>query len=122
MAVEDPTAEHGLRLTIKDYPFANDGLILWDAIKQWVNDYVNHYYPEPSLVQSDRELQAWWTEVRTKGHADKKDEPWWPVLETPENLIHILTAISWVTVEHHAAVNFGRYVFASYFPNRPTIA
>ena len=93
MAVEDPTAEHGLRLTIEDYPFANDGLILWDAIKQWVNDYVNHYYPEPSLVQSDRELQAWWTEVRTKGHADKKDEPWCPVLETPENLIHILTTI-----------------------------
>ena len=58
MAVEDPTAEHGLRLTIEDYPFANDGLILWDAIKQWVSDYVNHYYPEPSLVQSDGELQA----------------------------------------------------------------
>ncbi|KAM3734140.1 hypothetical protein ACB098_11G191600 [Castanea mollissima] len=34
MAVEDPTSEHGLRLTIEDYPFANDGLILWDAIKQ----------------------------------------------------------------------------------------
>ena len=61
MAVEDPTAEHVLRLTIEDYPFANDGLILWDAIKQWVSDYVNHYYREPSLVQSDGELQAWWT-------------------------------------------------------------
>ncbi|KAM3734142.1 hypothetical protein ACB098_11G191800 [Castanea mollissima] len=122
MAVEDPTAEHGLRLTIEDYPFANDGLILWDAMKQWVSDYVNHYYPEPSLVQSDGELQAWWTEVRTKGHADKKDEPWWPVLETPENLIHILTTIIWVTAGHHAAVNFGQYMFAGYFPNRPTIA
>nr|POE44787.1 linoleate 13s-lipoxygenase 2-1, chloroplastic [Quercus suber] len=122
MAVEDPTAEHGLRLTIEDYPFANDGLILWDAIKQWVSDYVNHYYPEPSLVQSDGELQAWWTEVRTKGHADKKDEPWWPVLKTPENLIHILTTIIWVTAGHHAAVNFGQYMFAGYFPNRSTIA
>ncbi|KAL4601271.1 hypothetical protein ACB092_11G259800 [Castanea dentata] len=122
MAVEDPTAEHGLSLTIEDYPFANDGLILWDAIKQWVSDYVNHYYPEPSLVQSDRELQAWWTEVRTKGHEDKKDEPWWPVLKTPENLIHILTTIIWVTAGHHAAVNFGQYMFAGYFPNRPTIA
>ena len=122
LAVEDPTAEHGLRLTIEDYPFANDGLILWDAIKQWVSDYVNHYYPEPSLVQSDGELQAWWTEVRTKGHADKKDEPWWPVLKTPENLIHILTTIIWVTAGHHAAVNFGQYMFAGYFPNRPTIA
>ncbi|CAL2236839.1 unnamed protein product [Prunus armeniaca] len=122
MAVEDPTAEHGLKLAIEDYPFANDGLILWDAIKEWVGDYVNHYYPDPTLVESDTELQGWWTEVRTKGHADKKDEPWWPVLKTPENLIHILTTIIWVTAGHHAAVNFGQYMYAGYFPNRPTIA
>ncbi|KAG2671279.1 hypothetical protein I3760_14G126700 [Carya illinoinensis] len=53
MAVEDPTAPHGLRLTIKDYPYANDGLILWDSIKQWLTDYVNHYYLDPSLLGSD---------------------------------------------------------------------
>ncbi|KAM1064661.1 hypothetical protein ACFX2A_029284 [Malus domestica] len=115
MAVEDPTAEHGLKLTVEDYPLANDGLILWDAIKGWVSDYVNHYYPDPTLVVSDEELQSWWTEVRTKGHADKKDKPWWPVLKTPENLIHILTTIIWVTSGHHAAVNFGQYMYAGYF-------
>ncbi|KAL6288424.1 hypothetical protein ACE6H2_005934 [Prunus campanulata] len=107
---------------IRRLPFANDGLILWDAIKEWVSDSVNHYYPDPTLVESDEELQGWWTEVRTKGHADKKDEPWWPVLKTPENLIHILTTIIWVTAGHHAAVNFGQYTYAGYFPNKPTIA
>ena len=119
MAVEDPTAEHGLKLSIEDYPFANDGLILWDAIKQWVRDYVNHYYPDSSLVESDKELQDWWTEVRTKGHADKKDEPWWPVFKTPDDLVNVLTTIIWVAAGHHAAVNFGQYVYAGYFPNRP---
>ena len=119
MAVEDPTAEHGLKLSIEDYPFANDGLILWDAIKQWVRDYVNHYYPDSSLAESDKELQDWWTEVRTKGHADKKDEPWWPVLKTPDDLVNVLTTIIWVAAGHHAAVNFGQYVYAGYFPNRP---
>ncbi|CAN6567371.1 unnamed protein product [Malus baccata var. baccata] len=122
MAVEDPTAEHGLKLTIEDYPFANDGLMLWDAIKEWVSDYVNHYYPDPNLIESDTELQGWWTDVRTKGHADKKDEPWWPVLKTTESLIHALTTIIWVTAGHHSAVNFGQYTFAGYFPNHPTIA
>ena len=119
MAVEDPTAEHGLKLSIEDYPFANDGLILWDAIKQWVRDYVNHYYPDSSLVESDKELQDWWTEVRTKGHADKKDEPWWHVLKTPDDLVNVLTTIIWVAAGHHAAVNFGQFVYAGYFPNRP---
>ncbi|XAR62391.1 Linoleate 13S-lipoxygenase [Bertholletia excelsa] len=73
MAVEDSTAPHGLKLTIEDYPFANDGLLLWDAIRQWVTEYVKHYYPDEGLVKSDEELQAWWTEIRTVGHADKKD-------------------------------------------------
>ena len=120
--MEDPNSPHGLKLTIEDYPFANDGLDLWDNIKQWVTDYVNYYYPEPTIVESDPELQSWWTEIRTVGHADKKDEPWWPVLKTPKDLINIITTIVWVTSGHHAAVNFGQYTYAGYFPNRPTIA
>ncbi|CAA0823859.1 Lipoxygenase 2- chloroplastic [Striga hermonthica] len=121
MAVEDPTAPHGLKLTIEDYPYANDGLLLYDAIKEWVTDYVTHYYPEANLVQSDSELQSWWTEIRTLGHTDKKDEPWWPQLKSPQDLIGILTSIIWVVSGHHAAVNFAQFDFGGYFPNRPTI-
>ena len=83
---------------------------------------MNHYYPDPSLVESDEELQAWWTEIRTVGHAEKKDEPWWPVLKTPQDLIEIITTIAWVASGHHAAVNFGQYLYGGYFPNRPTVA
>lgn len=122
MAVEDPTAEHGLKLTIEDYPFATDGLLVWSAIKQWVSYYVNYYYADDREVSSDTELQEWWTEVRTKGHEDKKDEPWWPTLKTGDDLIQVLTNIIWVASAHHAAVNFGQYTYGGYFPNRPAIA
>ncbi|KAF9624400.1 hypothetical protein IFM89_011325 [Coptis chinensis] len=122
MAVLDPTAVHGLKLTIQDYPFANDGLLVWDAIKSWISEYVNHYYPDASLIQNDPELQTWWTEIRTKGHEDKKDKPWWPVLKTADDLIQILTTIVWVASCHHAATNFGQYTYGGYFPNRPSIA
>lgn len=121
MAVKDPSEPHGVKLTIDDYPYAKDGLDLWAIIKEWVTDYVNHYYPDKSLVESDGELNDWWTEVKTVGHGDKKDEPWWPTLETAEDLIHIITTIVWVASGHHAAVNFGQYAFGGYFPNRPTI-
>lgn len=121
MAVEDKSSEHGLRLTIEDYPYANDGLLIWDSIKQWVTEYVNHYYSNSSEVESDEELQAWWTEIRTVGHADKKDSPGWPDLKTREDLIDIVTNIAWTASGHHAAVNFGQYAYAGYFPNRPTI-
>ncbi|KAM0065252.1 putative linoleate 13S-lipoxygenase [Helianthus debilis subsp. tardiflorus] len=122
MAVEDPDSPHGLKLSIEDYPYANDGLRLWDIIKDWVTNYVNHYYPEENLVKSDEELQAWWTEIRKVGHADKQDESWWPILNTPKDLIWILTTIIWVASGHHAAVNFGQYDYAGYFPNRASIA
>nr|BAA03102.1 lipoxygenase [Oryza sativa Japonica Group] len=122
MAEEDPTAEQGLKLAIEDYPFANDGLLIWDAIKTWVQAYVARFYPDADSVAGDEELQAFWTEVRTKGHGDKKDAPWWPKLDSPESLAHTLTNIVWVAAAHHAAVNFGQYDFGGYFPNRPSIA
>ncbi|XP_062083947.1 linoleate 13S-lipoxygenase 2-1, chloroplastic-like isoform X3 [Humulus lupulus] len=121
MAVEDKNGEHGLKLTIEDYPYANDGLLVWNSIKEWVTDYVNHYYPSSSEVESDEELQAWWTEIRTVGHADKKDSPGWPDLKTQQDLIDIVTNMAWTASGHHAAVNFGQYAYAGYFPNRPTI-
>ncbi|XP_057431129.1 linoleate 13S-lipoxygenase 2-1, chloroplastic-like [Lotus japonicus] len=122
MAVEDPNAPHGLKLTIEDYPFANDGLIVWDAIKQWVTDYVNHYYPSFDVIESDHELQSWWTEIRMVGHGDKYEEPWWPNLKTPKDLIDIVATVAWVASAHHAATNFAQYAYGGYFPNRPTIA
>ncbi|KAL2328834.1 hypothetical protein Fmac_022261 [Flemingia macrophylla] len=122
MAVKDENAPHGLKLTVEDYPYANDGLVLWDTLKGWFSDYVHRYYPDDGAVGSDKELQAWWEEIRTLGHADKKDEPWWPELKTKDDLIGIVTTIAWTTSGHHAAVNFGQFSFGGYFPNRPTIA
>jgi lipoxygenase len=110
-----------LELTIKDYPYGNDGLLIWNCIKQWASDYITFYYKSDEDVTGDQELQAWWEEVRTKGHADKKDEPWWPVCDSKDNLTQILSIIMWVTSGHHAAVNFGQYHFGGYFPNRPTV-
>lgn len=110
-----------LELTIKDYPYANDGLLVWSSIKQWASDYVRFYYKSDEDVAGDEELRAWWEDVRTKGHADKKDEPWWPAVDSRDSLVEVLTTIMWVTSGHHAAVNFGQYHYGGYFPNRPTI-
>ncbi|XP_006648416.1 lipoxygenase 2.3, chloroplastic-like [Oryza brachyantha] len=110
-----------LELTIKDYPYANDGLLVWNAIRQWASDYIHFYYKSDEDVAGDEEVQEWWEEVRTRGHADKRDEPWWPAVDTRDGLVGILTTIMWVTSGHHAAVNFGQYHYGGYFPNRPTV-
>lgn len=121
MAVEDPSMPCGVKLVIQDYPYAEDGLLVWSAVEDWVQDYVNHFYPDAICVTSDVELQTWWDEIKNKGHHDKRNEPWWPGLGTKEDLIRILTTMIWTASGQHAAINFGQYPFGGYVPNRPTL-
>ncbi|KAL3631697.1 Lox4p [Castilleja foliolosa] len=120
VAIEDSSSPHGVRLLIDDYPFAVDGLEIWAAIKAWVENYCNIYYKTDDVVQTDVELQSWWEEVRDKGHADKKHEPWWPKMQTRKELIHSCTIIIWVSSALHAALNYGQYPYGGYLPNRPS--
>ncbi|XP_057455131.1 seed linoleate 9S-lipoxygenase-like [Lotus japonicus] len=122
MAVEDPSAPHGVRLVLEDYPYAVDGLEIWDAIKKWVQDYVSLYYPSDDAVQKDTELQAWWKEVVQRAHADLSDKPWWPKMQTLEELIQSCSIIIWIASALHAAVNFGQYPYGGYILNRPTLS
>ncbi|KAK7277935.1 hypothetical protein RJT34_22955 [Clitoria ternatea] len=122
MAVKDSNSPHGLRLLIEDYPFAVDGLEIWFAIKTWVQDYCSFYYKEDDSIKKDAELQSWWTEIREEGHGDKKDEPWWPKMQTIEELIETCTIIIWIASALHAAINFGQYAYGGYPPSRPAIS
>ncbi|CAL8166386.1 unnamed protein product [Prunus armeniaca] len=122
VAVKDANSPHGLRLLIEDYPYAVDGIEIWFAIKTWVEDYCSFYYKTDDIIQKDTELQSWWKELVEEGHGDKKDEPWWPKMQTCEDLVETCTIIIWTASALHAAVNFGQYPYAGYLPNRPTLS
>ncbi|KAF9601202.1 hypothetical protein IFM89_017387 [Coptis chinensis] len=111
VGVEDSSMPGGVRLLIEDYPYAADGLLVWSAIKDWVEAYVAHFYLEHNSVSSDVELQAWWDEIKNKGHYDKQNETWWPKLQTKKDLSGILTTMVWIASGQHAAINFGQYPF-----------
>ncbi|GFP87005.1 linoleate 13s-lipoxygenase 3-1 chloroplastic [Phtheirospermum japonicum] len=119
MAVRDSTYPHGIKLAIEDYPYAQDGLLIWSAIENLLIKYVNHYYPEATHVQNDTELQAWYSESINAGHADLRNAPWWPKLSTQNDLIKILTTIIWTVTGQHAVLNFGQYSYCAYTPVRP---
>nr|XP_023873245.1 linoleate 13S-lipoxygenase 3-1, chloroplastic-like [Quercus suber] len=121
MAVPDPTKPHGLKLLIEDYPYATDGLQIWSAIENWVRTYVNHYYPNSSLICNDKELQAWYYESVNVGHGDLSQESWWPTLDNADNLVSVLTTLIWLASAQHAALNFGQYPYGGYVPSRPPL-
>ncbi|KAG4384824.1 hypothetical protein GLYMA_13G347700v4 [Glycine max] len=122
VAVKDPSAPHGVRLLIEDYPYASDGLEIWDAIKSWVQEYVSFYYKSDEELQKDPELQAWWKELVEVGHGDLKDKPWWQKMQTREELVEASAILIWIASALHAAVNFGQYPYGGLILNRPTIS
>ncbi len=66
------------------------------------------YYEDDSEVAADEELQAWWIEITTKGHADA-DPSGWPGstyedgIRTVAELSEITTTMAWMASAHHAA-------------------
>ncbi|RYQ88949.1 hypothetical protein Ahy_B09g095845 isoform K [Arachis hypogaea] len=122
VAVEDSSSPHGVRLLIEDYPYAADGLEIWGAIKSWVEEYVSFYYKSDAAIVQDSELQAFWKELVEVGHGDKKNESWWPRMQTRAELVQTCSTLIWIASALHAAVNFGQYPYGGYILNRPTLS
>lgn len=121
MAEADPNSTYGVKLAIEDYPYAADGLELWNAMKEWHREYINIFYKDDAAVKADPELAKWWEEYRNKGHEDMKDAQGWPALEGKESLNEILTTVIWICTAMHAPINFGQYDYAAWMPQHPAI-
>ncbi|XP_017407059.2 seed linoleate 9S-lipoxygenase [Vigna angularis] len=116
LAFEDDAND--LKLVIEDYPYAVDGLEIWNATKLWVQDYVALYYSDDREIQGDTELQAWWKEAVEEGHRDLETP--WPKMQSFSDVVENCTTIIWIASALHAAVNFGQYPYGGYIMNRPT--
>jgi hypothetical protein len=101
-------------LLLKDYPYADDGKLVWEALVDWVGTYLKMY----EVTHEDTQVQTWWEEIKTKGHPDIKKG--WPELNSTAALTQILATIMWTASAHHAAVNFGQYDYSGWMPNHPS--
>ena len=108
----------GVRLidALQDYPYAVDGLQIWDALERWMRGYVDLYYSSDAEVRDDDEIRQWWMEIVTVGHGDIQQG--WPKLDGRQSLARILTTIAYIASAHHSAVNFGQYDFSGLLLNR----
>jgi lipoxygenase len=46
-------------MRVKDYPFAEDGLLIWEALHKYFTAYVALYYADDAAVAADTWLQEW---------------------------------------------------------------
>ncbi|MGM9483320.1 lipoxygenase family protein [Roseateles sp. NT4] len=96
---------------LPDYPYRDDALLVWNAIQQWVGDYLAVYYANDGDVTGDYELKAWASELAGSGRI-KGFRP----ITTRAQLTQAVTAIIFNASAQHAAVNFPQSSLMTYAP------
>lgn len=114
---------------LPDYPYRDDGLLVWKALETWVQAYVEAYYPSDEAVRTDGELQAFVRQVgeyratdargRLVGGGVKGVGEDGPQVVTRGYLVTMLTQIIWNGSAQHAAVNFPQLDLMVYPPAYP---
>ncbi len=102
------------------YPYRDDALLVWDAIKQWVSDYLNLYYITDEDIHQDPTLQAWAAEISAYDGGRIRDFGEDSRIKTRNYLIDATTLIIFTASAQHAAVNFPQKDLMSYAAAIPT--
>jgi arachidonate 15-lipoxygenase len=102
------------------YPYRDDGLLVWTAIRRWADVFVDGYYRSDADVRGDHELQAWAAEVASPDGGAVRDFGLTPgEINDRTDLAEILTMVIWTAGPQHAAVNFTQLEHLSYLPANP---
>ncbi|MDJ0697923.1 lipoxygenase family protein [Mastigocoleus sp. MO_188.B34] len=102
------------------YPYRDDGMLLWEAIKKFVSNYLSIYYPNPGDIRDDRELQAWAAELVAPDGGRVKGVP--SQFENLQQLIDVVTSIIFTCGPQHSAINYPQYEYMAFVPNMPLAA
>jgi arachidonate 15-lipoxygenase len=96
---------------LADFPYRDDGLLVWEAIHAWVRGYIGLYYASDADVLADTELAAWATcvagEAKVKGFGP---------IDSVAALVDACAMIIFTASAQHAAVNFPQKDIMAFAP------
>jgi arachidonate 15-lipoxygenase len=106
---------------LPDYPYRDDGLLVWDAIKTWVGAYLSIYYTSDQQLLEDKDLQNWAQELVSDegGRLKNFGEDASGAIKTLNYLIDAVSSVIFTGSAQHAAVNFPQSELMSYAPAFP---
>jgi len=116
------------RERLPEFPFRDDTLLLWDAIRAYVRAYLACYYAGNDDVRADTEVQAWVDEITSpagaafRGLEGLKYTGGAPgagtaQLDSFDYLVDIVSLIVYTAGPQHANVNYAQYPLMSYVPS-----
>ncbi|WP_445245001.1 lipoxygenase family protein [Microcoleus sp. OTE_8_concoct_300] len=106
---------------LPEYPYRDDGLLIWDAIKTWVSAYLSIYYTSDQQLLKDKDLQNWAQELVSDqgGRLKNFGEDDLGGIKTLGYLIDAVSSVIFTASAQHAAVNFPQSELMSYAPAFP---
>ncbi len=104
---------------LPNYPYRDDSMLYWNAIHEWVSEYLAIYYRSDADLQGDTELAAWFQDLVSQDGGRVKGLNTSSAFGTLDYLIDAVTLIIFTSSVQHAAVNFPQYDLMSYVPNVP---
>lgn len=102
---------------LDEFPYVDDGSLVWDAISNFVGEYIRLYYHSDDDITTDSELQDWFTELRVNGHPRHGES--FPNVKSLDDLQKFISSIIWTAACHHSVVNFNQYKVFGFIPNAP---
>jgi len=96
---------------LPDYPYRDDARLIWAAIREWAEQYINIYYADDEAVTSDTELALWATSIASEGHMNG-----FRPISSREQLVDVCTMIIFTASAQHAAVNFPQRSIMTFAP------
>jgi arachidonate 15-lipoxygenase len=107
------------RNLLPDYPYRDDALLLWYAIRHWVNGYLNIYYRSDADVERDSELQNWLSELLSVDGGRMVGIGQDGRIRTRAYLIEATTLILFTASVQHAAIGTPQGQLMTYAPVFP---
>ncbi|MFK0730993.1 MAG: lipoxygenase family protein [Gloeotrichia echinulata GP01] len=106
---------------LPNYPYRDDGKLLWDAIKNWVNNYFCIYYTNDSSVFQDQALQIWASTLTSLegGRVQNFGDNGKGQITTRDYLVEAVSTIIFTASAQHAAVNYPQKDLMMYAPAFP---
>ncbi|MEH1821135.1 MAG: lipoxygenase family protein [Nostoc sp.] len=106
---------------LPEYPYRDDGLLIWNAIHKWVRAYLSSYYTSEQQILADQALQNWAKELISEqgGRLQNFGEDISGTIKTLDYLIDAVSTIIFIASAQHAAVNFPQSQLMTYAPAFP---
>ena len=128
MAFPMTLAMRGLDGTDKlpEYPYRDDGLLIWCCVSDFVTSYLDCYYAEDEDVEQDYEVQNFLKNALSlhrsnANEEDKLDEEEMDALKvsTKEELASMSTTLIWLCTGYQTGLLKGLYDSMGFVPDRP---